>query len=133
LTPRPHAAIFKQKLEGTGGGMHEVGVMESALGIALKRAADEGAQHIHQLTMRVGPLSGVVAEALEFAFDVLSQGTIAEGATLQVERVPIVCYCRTCRREFQPDDLFCECPRCHTPGGEVRQGRELELASLEVS
>jgi hydrogenase nickel incorporation protein HypA/HybF len=113
--------------------MHEVGVMENALGIALKRAADEGAQHIHQLTMRVGPLSGVVAEALEFAFDVLSRGTIAEGATLQVERVPIVCYCPTCRVEFQSGDLFCECPRCHTPSGEVRQGRELELASLEVS
>jgi hydrogenase nickel incorporation protein HypA/HybF len=113
--------------------MHEVGVMESALGIALKQAADEGAQHIHQLTMRVGPLSGVVAEALEFAFDVLSRGTIAEGATLTVERVPIACYCRTCRREFQADDLFCECPGCHVPSGEVRQGRELELASLEVS
>jgi hydrogenase nickel incorporation protein HypA/HybF len=133
LTPRPHAAIFKKESEGTGGGMHEVGVMESALGIALKRAADEGAGRIHQLTMRVGPLSGVVPEALEFAFDVLARGTIAEGATLEVERVPILCYCRTCRREFQPEDLFCECPGCHTPSGEVRRGRELELASLEVS
>ena len=133
MTPRPHAAIFKQELGGTGDGMHEVGLMENALAIALKRAADEGAQHIHQLTMRVGPLSGVVAEALEFAFDVLARGTIAEGATLEVERVPILCYCSTCRLEFQPDDLFCECPGCHTPSGEVRQGRELELASLEVS
>ena len=113
--------------------MHEVGVMESAMGIALNRAAEEGAGRIHRLTMRVGPLSGVVAEALEFAFDVLSRGTIAEGATLEVERVPILCYCSTCRLEFQPEDLFCECPGCHAPSGEVRQGRELELASLEVS
>jgi hydrogenase nickel incorporation protein HypA/HybF len=113
--------------------MHEVGLMENTLAIALKRAADEGALHIHQLTMRVGPLSGVVVDALEFAFDVLSQGTIAEGATLTVERVPIVCYCPTCRVEFRPGDLFCECPRCHAPSREVRQGRELELASLEVS
>jgi hydrogenase nickel incorporation protein HypA/HybF len=107
--------------------------MQSTLAIALERAADEGAHRIHRLTMRIGPLSGVVPEALEFAFDVLTRGTIAEGATLTVERVPIVCYCRTCRREFRPNDLFCECPRCHTPGGEVHQGRELELASLEVS
>lgn len=113
--------------------MHEVGVMENALGIALKRAADEGAHHIHQLTMRIGLLSGVVPEALEFAFDVLTRGTIAEGATLEVEHVPIVCFCSTCRLEFQPDDLFCECPRCHVPSAEVHQGRELELASLEVS
>jgi len=113
--------------------MHEVGIMENTLAIALKRAADEGAYRIHRLTMRIGPLSGVVPEALEFAFDVLRRGTTAEGATLTVERVPIICFCSSCRLEFQPDDLFCECPRCHTPSADVHQGRELELTSLEVS
>jgi hydrogenase nickel incorporation protein HypA/HybF len=113
--------------------MHEVGIMENTLAMALKRAADEGAYRIHRLTMRIGPLSGVVPEALEFAFDVLRRGTIAEGATLTVEHVPIICVCSICRIEFRPDDLFCECPRCHNPSAEVHQGRELELASLEVS
>jgi hydrogenase nickel incorporation protein HypA/HybF len=113
--------------------VHEVGLMQSTLGIALERAAQKGARRIHRLTMRVGPLSGVVPEALEFAFDVLARGTIAEGAALEVERVPILCYCPACRLEFQPDDLFCECPRCHQVSVEVHQGRELELTSLEVS
>ncbi len=113
--------------------MHEVGIMENTLAIALKQAAQERAGRIHRLTMRIGPLSGVVPEALEFAFDVLTRGTIAEGATLEVQHLPIICYCSTCRLEFQPDDLFCECPQCHDPSAEVRQGRELELASLEVS
>lgn len=113
--------------------MHEVGLMQSTLGLALERAAQEGARRIHRLTMRVGPLSGVVPEALEFAFDVLAQGTIAEGALLDVERVPILCDCPACRLEFQPDDLFCECPRCHQVSVEVHQGRELELTSVEVS
>ncbi len=108
-------------------------MMQDTLAIALRRAAEEGAQRIHRLTMRIGPLSGVVPEALEFAFDVLAQGTIAEGASLEVERVPILCYCPTCRLEFQPEDLFCECPRCHDSRVEVHGGRELELASLEVS
>jgi len=113
--------------------MHEVGVMQSTLRIALERAAGEGAQRIHRLTMRVGPLSGVVPEALEFAFDVLARGTLAEGATLDVERVPMICSCPDCGLEFPSDDAFCECPRCHRFGVEVRCGRELELASLEVS
>ena len=113
--------------------MHEVGIMENTLAIALKQAAQERASQIHRLTMRIGPLSGVVPEALEFAFDVLTRGTIAEGATLEVERVPIICFCSACRLEFQPSDLFCECPQCHAPSIEVRQGRELELASVEVS
>ena len=113
--------------------MHEVGLMESALAIALQRAGEEGAQRVHRLTMRIGPLSGVVPEALEFAFDVLTRGTIAEGATLEVEHVPMVCSCSSCHLEFQPDDLFCECPQCHESRVKVQQGRELELASLEVS
>lgn len=113
--------------------MHEVGLMQSTLALALERAAGEGAHRIHRLTMRVGALSGVVPEALEFAFDVLARGTIAEGAVLEMERVPIICYCPTCRLEFRADDLFCECPRCRHPSAEVRGGRELELASLEVS
>lgn len=113
--------------------MHEVGLMESALAIALKRADEEGAHRIHRLTMRIGPLSGVVQEALEFAFDVLTRGTIAEGARLEVEHVPMMCYCSSCRLEFHPDDLFCECPQCHDSRVKVRQGRELELSSLEVS
>lgn len=107
--------------------------MQDTLAIALRRAAEEGAQRIHRLTMRIGPLSGVVPEALEFAFDVLAQGTIAEGAKLEVERVPIRCYCPTCRLEFQPEDFLYECPRCHDSRVEVHAGRELELASLEVS
>ena len=113
--------------------MHEVGIMENTLSIALQQADREKARQIHRLSMRIGPLSGVVPEALEFAFDVLTRGTIAEGATLEVERVPIVCFCGTCRHEFQPGDFFCECPQCHTPSIEVRRGRELELTSVEVS
>lgn len=113
--------------------MHEVGLMQSTLAIAMERATAEGARRIHRLTMRIGPLSGVMPEALEFAFDVLARGTMAEGAALEVERVPIICYCPTCRLEFRPEDLFCECPQCHHGSAEVHQGREFELASLEVS
>lgn len=113
--------------------MHEVSLMQDTLRIAAERAAAAGARRIHRLRMRVGPLSGAVPEALEFAFEVLAQGTLAEGATLEVERVPILCYCHTCDAEFQPGDFVCECPTCHQLSAEVRRGRELELASLEVS
>ena len=113
--------------------MHEVSLMQSTLRIAMERAAAEGARRIHRLTMRVGPLSGAVPEALEFAFEVLARGTMAEGAALEVERVPIVCYCEPCGAEFRPGDFVCECPTCHQLSAEVRHGRELELASLEVS
>ena len=107
--------------------------MQAALDLALDHATNQGAQHIHRLQLRVGALSGVVPEALEFAFDLVTAGTIAAGATLELETLPALCYCSTCQAEFQPPDWIYECPRCHQFTAEVRQGRELELVSLEVS
>jgi hydrogenase nickel incorporation protein HypA/HybF len=113
--------------------MHEVSVMQQALELALEQAGCQGASRIHRIALRVGTLSGVVPEALEFAFDVVSRGTIAEGARLDVERVPVLCSCPACGLEFRPAEPDYDCPRCLRPRTRVVQGRELELAFLEVS
>jgi hydrogenase nickel incorporation protein HypA/HybF len=113
--------------------MHEVGIMEQLLAIALDHAQQEGASEIHTIKVKVGDLSGVVPEALTFAFDVTAKGTSAESATFQVERVPAQCYCATCQECFTPKDWIYECPHCHEISHDLRQGKELELVSLEVS
>jgi hydrogenase nickel incorporation protein HypA/HybF len=112
--------------------MHELSIMQSALSMALEQAKVAGAERVHVIRLRVGALSGVVPDALEFAFEALVPGTAAEGAALAIENVPARFWCGTCSREFQADDLFAECPDCHQASGEVRAGRELELASMEI-
>jgi hydrogenase nickel incorporation protein HypA/HybF len=113
--------------------MHELGVMQDTLALALERAAREGARAIHRIALRIGPLSGVVPEAMTFAFDVVAAGTIAEGASLEIESVPIACACGACGHEFEARPFDYECPHCRTHGARVIRGRELELAYLEVS
>ncbi|MGB8703097.1 MAG: hydrogenase maturation nickel metallochaperone HypA [Thermosynechococcaceae cyanobacterium] len=113
--------------------MHEVGLMENALAIALDYATREHASRIHQIALRVGDLSGVEPDALRFAFDVVAQGTIAEQAQLNIESCPTLCYCNTCQTPFRPRELGYECPTCQTWSTSILQGEELELASLEVS
>jgi hydrogenase nickel insertion protein HypA len=112
--------------------MHELSLMASTLEIALDYAHREGIQKILQLNLRVGKMSGVIPEALEFAFDTCTQGTIAAGAQLQIELVPVLCYCLQCDREFAPLDLIYVCPNCGTISSKILQGRELQLISLEV-
>lgn len=113
--------------------MHEIGLMQQALDVALEQAAGRGARHIEQITFRIGAASGVVPEVIEMAFEVATRGTIAEGAQLTIERVPLVCFCPACAYEFEPDDeLLRACPRCQQPAAEVRQGSEFELVSLEA-
>jgi hydrogenase nickel incorporation protein HypA/HybF len=113
--------------------VHEVSLMQDTVIIAVKQAREAGAQRIHRLMMRVGALSGAVPETLEFAFDIVAKGTMAEGAKLEIEKVPIRCYCPVCSEEFEPPDFVCECTRCGQPSTDVRGGRELQLTSLEVS
>ena len=113
--------------------MHEVGLIQNAVALALATARERGARQVHRLRLRIGTMSGVVPEALQFAFEVVCRGTPAEGATLEVESVPPVCWCAPCAAEFPSDDFLGECPRCHAVSGELRHGTEVELAAVEVS
>jgi hydrogenase nickel incorporation protein HypA/HybF len=113
--------------------MHEVGLMQQVIALAADAAARDGASKIHRLTLRIGRLAGVEPEALSLAFEVVSAGTLAEGAQLAIETVEVVCHCPDCGADFEPAGFVFLCPTCEQPCGDVRRGRELELASLEVS
>ena len=113
--------------------MHELSIMQSALDQALERARLAGAQRVHEIRLRVGALSGVVPEALQMAFETLTLGTPAENAQLVIDDVPARFWCRECEREFTSETTFAECPICRQFSPELRAGRELELASLEIA
>jgi hydrogenase nickel incorporation protein HypA/HybF len=113
--------------------VHEVGIIQNAVILAEQRARSVKASRVHCLRLRVGALSGVVPDALEFAFDVVRRGTLAEEAQLEVENVPAAGWCARCQTEFECEDYSLECPLCHQFSSELRRGRELELTSIEVS
>ncbi len=113
--------------------MHELSIMQSALQMVIEQAKAHGAKEVHELRLRIGTLSGVVPESLEFCFEAASLGTIAEGATLVMESVPAACWCGQCQKMFVCGEMWNECPECKSPSFDLRQGRELEVVSFEVS
>jgi hydrogenase nickel incorporation protein HypA/HybF len=124
-------AVRKTAIEDKS--MHEIGLMQRMVEVALEHAASAGARQVQRVTVRVGAESGVVPDVITLAFEVATRGTIAEGAELRIEDVPIACFCTACDLEFAPADALQECPSCHRLGAEVRRGREFELASLEIA
>ncbi len=53
------------------------------------------------------------------------------GSKLVIEELPVVIFCESCQTEVElPDIQRFRCPRCDTPSGDIRQGRELELATI---
>ena len=107
--------------------------MQGTLQLAEENARKAGGSEICVIRLRVGLFSGVVPEALEFAFDVLKQDTMAANATLEIERVPGMFRCSGCGRETQLDAVCFDCSEC---GGMLTLrdgGGDLELTQLEVN
>jgi hydrogenase nickel incorporation protein HypA/HybF len=114
--------------------MHELSIAVSLIEMAEEKAEQLGGVRVESLRLRLGPLSGVVREALLFSFDLAAAGTAIEGARLEIEDVPVVVFCQNCKAERPlPSIQSFHCPDCGTPTPDVVQGRELELAALEVT
>ena len=111
--------------------MHEVAIMTEAVRMAAESAQAAGAKRVTALRLRIGVLSGVVPEALQFAWDVVTRETILARAHLDIDSIAAACWCARCDVEFECKDLMNECPRCHDLSGDLRRGRELEIAAVE--
>lgn len=113
--------------------MHELSIALSMIEMAGQESRLRGGARVRALHLRLGPLSGVVKDALLFSYEVACQGTALEGSHLVVEDVPVVIHCSRCQAERTLESIqrFC-CPVCETPSAEVVQGRDLEVVALEL-
>ena len=112
--------------------MHELAITEEILRITVEHAEKAQAQRVTDIHLVIGDLSSVVDDSVQFYFDFSSPGTVAEGAELHFQRVPARLRCRQCEQEFEPDGRDWHCPNCQALGGDVIQGREFYLESIEV-
>lgn len=112
--------------------MHELSIAMSIVDAAQEEAEKRGVQ-VAAVHLRLGPLSGVVRDALLSSYELACYDTPLKGTQLIIEDVPIMVYCPTCKAEREPTSMqfFC-CRECGTPSADVRHGRELEVVALEV-
>jgi hydrogenase nickel incorporation protein HypA/HybF len=113
--------------------MHELSIANNVVEIATEYANTASAEKVSAITLRIGALSCVHKTALEFSFELVAKDTLLEGATLNMIQIPVTIFCKPCGQEVQlPGIQSFRCPICHTPSAEIRQGRELEIDSIEI-
>ncbi len=113
--------------------MHELSIALSIIeGVEEEIARREGSR-VAAVHLKLGPLSGVVKDALLFSYELACEGTPLEGSRLDIEDIPVVLYCATCQRERRAVSIqrLC-CAVCDTPSADVRKGAELEVFALEL-
>jgi len=63
--------------------MHELALTQEIVAIVCQAA---GEQRVRQVTLEIGQLTCVTPDAIEFCFEVVAKGTLAEGARLNIRR-----------------------------------------------
>jgi hydrogenase nickel incorporation protein HypA/HybF len=113
--------------------MHELAITQSLLNLTLKHAETAGAKQVNQLNIVIGQMSSVVDESVQFYWDFVAKGTIAEGAKLNFERVPATLHCANCNSQFtlNGSENFL-CPNCQSAQVKVVGGDDFRLDSIDV-
>jgi hydrogenase nickel incorporation protein HypA/HybF len=112
--------------------VHELSIALSIVEGAEEEISRQGGGRVLAVHLKLGPLSGVVKDALLFSYDLACAGTRLEGSTLLIEDIPIRIDCGRCGGERGAVSMQClQCVECRTPGPVV-SGAELQMCALEL-
>ena len=108
--------------------MHELAITESIVESIEDHV--RGAK-VLRVVLQIGKLSGVVPDAVRACFDICAEGTVMDGALLDIEETPGRARCRDCAVEVELIDTIALCP-CGSANLAMLSGQELKIRSVEV-
>lgn len=112
--------------------MHELSIAQSIIDTVSAELQSRNLTRVQVIGVKIGVLSGILPDALEFGFDALIRDTPLAGAKLAIEHIPVSGTCQACGREFVLDELDFACPACGSTDLKMTAGDELRIAYLEV-
>ena len=116
--------------------MHEFGIARSILNRVIEQVKTSQCQSskigIRKIRLKVGDASGLEEESLRFCLEFCSQGSIAEGAIIDIERIPLRAHCQSCGAPVSSKDTQTRCEICGSGDIEIIAGDELFIDSIEL-
>lgn len=112
--------------------MHEISICEGIRGVIEDQARERGFVAVRRITLEIGAFAAVEKTALEFGFDVVMRGSVAEGARLEIIDLPGRARCYDCAKMVEIADRLACCPLCG--GGRLlpEGGDEMRIKNMEV-
>ena len=110
--------------------MHELSIIQNVISAVCDIARDEELLSVERVVLLIGRLRQVVKDPMEFAYEIATKDTIAEGSELVMEFVPIRMRCNGCIKEFVVEDRTYICPECESYDLKMIEGDELLIKSI---
>ena len=112
--------------------MHEMSLMQDVLGIIEDAAREKKVGRVKAVWLEIGALSGVDPQAMNFCFDAVMQGSVADGADLVILQKPGRAWCMKCGKQVEVSARYDPCPVCGSLQLQVTGGTEMRVKELEV-
>jgi len=113
--------------------MHEMGIAMEIVEIVKSSIPEEMKDaKVEKVNLKVGKLSAIVVDSLEFCFNLVVKDSTLEGVELVIEEVPVVARCKECQHQWTVDDPVFTCEKCQSGAIDILSGRELDISSIEI-
>ncbi len=112
--------------------MHELSIAESIVKTVIKEAGKRNAIKVSKVGLKIGALTDIVNDALEFGFQAIIPGTILENAKLNIENIPLICLCKKCQKKYEIEQFLFVCPICNGRDLEIQSGNELDIVYIDL-
>jgi hydrogenase nickel incorporation protein HypA/HybF len=112
--------------------MHEFSIIQNIIDIVKDSASAHGITKVSAVEVEVGQASGVIREAMEFAWEAATNGTLLGHAELKIKEIPLLVRCGICSRKYSPCEIYEACPGCGEINPEIITGRELRVVCIET-
>jgi hydrogenase nickel incorporation protein HypA/HybF len=113
--------------------VHELSIAQNIIEIIQQSVPQNERRDVRVVRLKVGVLSGVVADSLDFCFCVIAAGTPLSDARLEIEQIPFAVRCNVCSKSFINDIGIVVCPECGGAETQVLSGRELQVTEIELN
>jgi len=113
--------------------MHELSIAQGIVDIVRQYVPEGQATDVRLVKVRVGRLSGVVADSLDFCFGAIVGGTALGNARLDIEETPLRARCDACADVFAGDATAFVCPGCGSHDIRIVSGTELQVVEIELA
>ena len=112
--------------------MHEMSLAENMLQIIEDAAHNQGFTRVKTVWLEIGQLACVEQESLRFGFDVVTRGSVAEQARLEIIEIAGQGRCKKCASDMALAALYEACPNCGGYEIQVTGGDQMRVKELEV-